>query len=131
MRAGKYGTIGGPEEPGRRNETGAVPFVSAMAEKGTIMRTCLYVAAVSLALASMAEPAAAKGCLRGAFMGGVAGHYVAHHGVLGAAAGCLIGRHQANKRERERAGYDRGYDGGYDRSYNRYDRGQPIGTTYR
>jgi hypothetical protein len=64
-------------------------------------------------------------------MGGVAGHYVAHHGVLGAAAGCLIGRHQANKRERERAGYDRGYDGGYDRSYNRYDRGQPIGTTYR
>ena len=89
------------------------------------MRTCLYLAAFSLALAGMAEPAAAKGCLRGAFMGGVAGHYVAHHGVLGAAAGCLIGRHQANKRER--AGYDRDYD----RSYNRYDRGQPVGTTYR
>jgi outer membrane lipoprotein SlyB len=98
-----------------------------MAEKGMIMRTCLYLAAFSLALAGMAEPAAAKGCLRGAFMGGVAGHYVAHHGVLGAAAGCIIGRHQANKRERERA-VD---DGGYDRSYNRYDRGQPIGTTYR
>ncbi|MEA2997045.1 MAG: hypothetical protein QOG74_2594 [Alphaproteobacteria bacterium] len=92
------------------------------------MRTCLYLAAFSLALAGMAEPAAAKGCLRGAFMGGVAGHYVAHHGVLGAAAGCIIGRHQANKRERENTGYDRGYD---DRSYNRYDRGQPVGTTYR
>jgi len=104
-----------------------------MAEKGTTMRTCLYVAAFSLALAGMVEPAAAKGCLRGAFMGGVAGHYVAHHGVLGAAAGCLIGRHEANKRERERAGYDRDYDRSYNRynRYNRYDRGQPIGTTYR
>jgi hypothetical protein len=102
-----------------------------MAEKGTIMRTCLYLAAFSLALAGMAEPAAAKGCLRGAFMGGVAGHYVAHHGVLGAAAGCIIGRHQANKRERESTGYDRGYDDRSYNRYNRYDRGQPVGTTYR
>jgi hypothetical protein len=91
--------------------------------KGTIMRTCLYLAAFSLALAGMAEPAAAKGCIRGAFMGGVAGHYVAHHGVMGAAAGCLIGRHEAKKRERERVGNDRSYD-------RSYDRGQPIGTTY-
>jgi hypothetical protein len=91
-------------------------------EKGTIMKTCLYLAAFSLALAGMAEPAAAKGCIRGAFMGGVAGHYVAHHGVLGAAAGCLIGRHEAKKHERERVGNDRSYD-------RSYDRGQPIGTT--
>jgi hypothetical protein len=65
----------------------------------------------ALALLGSAQPAAAKGCIRGAFMGGVAGHYVAHHGLLGAAAGCLVGRHEAKKRERMQtngaAGYDR------------------------
>ena len=42
----------------------------------------------------------AKGCLKGAAVGGVAGHYSGHHGLLGAAAGCIIGRHEANKRGR-------------------------------
>ncbi|HEY2137639.1 MAG TPA: hypothetical protein VGH49_17265 [Xanthobacteraceae bacterium] len=70
------------------------------------MKTCLYLAAFALALSAMAEPAAARGCLKGAAVGGVAGHYAGHHGLLGAAAGCLIGRHEANKHDRER---DRGY----------------------
>jgi hypothetical protein len=65
------------------------------------MKTFIFIAAVgALALAGLTGPAAAKGCIRGAFVGGVAGHYVAHHGVLGAAAGCLVGRHEAKKRER-------------------------------
>jgi Ni/Co efflux regulator RcnB len=85
------------------------------------MKSFIYVAAFALALAAMAEPAAAKGCVRGAFMGGVAGHYVAHHGLLGAAAGCLIGRHEAKKHEREQR----------DGTYDRYDRGQPVSNTYR
>jgi len=42
----------------------------------------------------------AKGCLKGAVVGGTAGHFAGHHGILGAAAGCVIGRHQANKRAR-------------------------------
>jgi hypothetical protein len=67
------------------------------------MKTFICFAAVgALALTGLTSPAAAKGCIRGAFVGGVAGHYVAHHGVLGAAAGCLVGRHEAKKRERER-----------------------------
>jgi hypothetical protein len=67
------------------------------------MKTFICIAAVgALALTGLTSPAAAKGCIRGAFVGGVAGHYVAHHGVLGAAAGCLVGRHEAKKRERER-----------------------------
>lgn len=63
------------------------------------MKALIVCAAAALALASTA-PAQAKGCIRGALVGGVAGHYTAHHGILGAAAGCVIGRHEANKRAR-------------------------------
>jgi outer membrane lipoprotein SlyB len=49
---------------------------------------------VVLALTVAAPAANAKGCIKGAVVGGVAGHYVGGgHGVLGAAAGCLVGRH--------------------------------------
>lgn len=59
------------------------------------------VAAV-LALAAVAPAANAKGCIKGAVVGGAAGHYVGKgHGLLGAAAGCLIGRHHANKQARQ------------------------------
>ena len=53
-----------------------------------------------LALAASITSADAKGCIKGALVGGVAGHYTVHHGFLGAAAGCLIGRHEAKKRAR-------------------------------
>jgi len=57
--------------------------------------------ALSLAAAAMmfsASPALAKGCLKGAAVGGVAGHYVGKgHAVAGAAAGCWIGHHRAAK----------------------------------
>jgi hypothetical protein len=43
----------------------------------------------------------AKGCIKGALVGGVAGRYAGHHGLLGAAAGCLIGRHQAHAAQKE------------------------------
>jgi hypothetical protein len=52
-------------------------------------------AALALVIASTASPAGAKGCIKGAVVGGVAGH----HGLLGAAAGCAIGHHEANKHE--------------------------------
>ncbi len=59
---------------------------------------------IVLGLAAV-TPANAKGCIKGALIGGVAGHYTVHHGLLGATAGCIIGRHEAKKRaqmERER-----------------------------
>jgi hypothetical protein len=65
------------------------------------MRNWFYVVPIALALASLSAPAMAKGCIKGAIVGGAAGHYTNHHGVLGAAAGCIIGRHYAKKRERE------------------------------
>ena len=59
---------------------------------------------ISIAVLLIAAPAAAeaKGCIKGAIVGGVAGHYVHRHGVIGAIAGCVIGRHEARKREYER-----------------------------
>lgn len=57
-------------------------------------------AVCALAIPTLVQPADAKGCIKGALVGGAAGHYMGHHGYLGAAAGCLIGRHQANKRAR-------------------------------
>jgi hypothetical protein len=50
-------------------------------------------------ITTMAAPAGAKGCLKGAIVGGVAGHYAHRHGLIGAALGCLIGRHEAKKHE--------------------------------
>ncbi len=76
--------------------------------KAILLPAAFAVAVTGLALSS--TPAPAKGCLKGAIIGGVAGHFVGHHGLLGAGAGCVIGHHEANKhaRESERA-YHEGY----------------------
>jgi hypothetical protein len=47
---------------------------------------------------AFAGAAEAKGCIKGAVVGGAAGH-LAHHGWLGAAAGCVIGHHEASKQD--------------------------------
>jgi hypothetical protein len=62
---------------------------------------------VTLCITTMMGPADAKGCLKGAIVGGAAGHFAGHHGLIGAAAGCLIGRHEARKHELERTDGDR------------------------
>jgi outer membrane lipoprotein SlyB len=54
--------------------------------------------AIFLLLAPTSSTAYAKGCIKGAIVGGVAGSTVGH-GKLGAAAGCVVGRHEANKPE--------------------------------
>jgi hypothetical protein len=93
------------------------------------MRAILVPAAVAIAVTALsfsATPAPAKGCLKGAAVGGVAGHFAGHHGLLGAGAGCIIGHHEANKhaRERNRAYRDGSADHeGYGSSGPTYDRG--------
>jgi outer membrane lipoprotein SlyB len=67
------------------------------------MKTFMGCAALALAIGLMSAPAGAKGCLKGAAVGGVAGHVVGHHGVVGAAAGCVIGHHEAKKNEKNNA----------------------------
>jgi hypothetical protein len=65
------------------------------------MRAIIACLSIVLALA-VTTRANAKGCVKGALIGGVAGHYTVHHGFLGAAAGCIIGHHEAEKRERQK-----------------------------
>lgn len=77
------------------------------------MRPIIKCSAIILTLAA-GTPANAKGCLKGAVVGGIAGHYTVHHGLLGAAAGCIIGRHEAKKRaqmEREKSEHPTPHNG--------------------
>ena len=64
------------------------------------MRKIIVCAAAALALVAGVMSADAKGCIKGALVGGAAGHFSGHHGFIGAAAGCVIGRHEANKHAR-------------------------------
>jgi len=61
------------------------------------MKALLFGCALSLALVAAAMPADAKGCIKGALIGGIAGHYASRHGFLGAAAGCVVGHHLAKR----------------------------------
>ncbi len=88
--------------------------------KAILLPAAFAVAVTGLALGS--TPASARGCLKGALIGGVAGHFVGHHGLLGAGAGCIIGHHEATKHARERA-----YHEGYGSSAPPYDHGYGYG----
>jgi outer membrane lipoprotein SlyB len=69
------------------------------------VKSFLFPMAAAICLVSVglaAPPANAKGCIKGALVGGVAGHF-AHHGILGAAAGCVVGHHMANKHAHEQS----------------------------
>ncbi len=68
------------------------------------MKTMLFSAASAVMLmASLSTyaPAQAKGCIKGAAVGGVGGHMAGHHGLVGAAAGCAVGHHMANKKAKD------------------------------
>ena len=70
------------------------------------MRIWTIAAALSLIMAAGAvDTAQAKGCIKGAAVGGLAGH-VAGHGVLGAAGGCVVGHHMASKRAQTQSQQD-------------------------
>jgi hypothetical protein len=64
------------------------------------MKMILGCVALSLAVATTAVPADAKGCIKGAIVGGIAGHYAHHHAVIGAIGGCIVGHHLAKEREK-------------------------------
>ncbi len=67
------------------------------------MKTRFCALAMLLAIAAAPQLASAKGCLKGAAVGGVGGHVAGGHGLLGAAAGCVVGRHMANKKDKQQA----------------------------
>ncbi len=67
------------------------------------MNKIKIIAVLLSASALFAGEASAKGCLKGAAVGGVAGHFAGKHSLIGAGVGCAIGRHRANKKDREAA----------------------------
>jgi hypothetical protein len=73
--------------------------VPSSEETHTMKKTQAIGISLCLALAALSTGANAKGCLKGAAVGGVAGHFAHRHGLLGAAAGCAVGHHQAKKKE--------------------------------
>ncbi len=70
------------------------------------MKTAILTLALVGSLAVFSQAAQAKGCLKGAAVGGVGGHLAGGHGVLGAGAGCIVGRHMANKKAKQEAAGD-------------------------
>jgi hypothetical protein len=66
--------------------------------------------ALVLLFALGAGTAEARGCLKGAVVGGVAGHFAHHHALAGAAIGCVVGHHLAHEHDkklaRDRAQHD-------------------------
>ena len=65
------------------------------------MKNSLLAVTLVGCLAVFSQGANAKGCLKGAAVGGVAGHVVGGHAVAGAAIGCVVGRHNANKKAKQ------------------------------
>ena len=61
------------------------------------MNTKTLVCVIATAAALLPGVSNAKGCLKGAAIGGIGGHVAGHHGLIGAAAGCAVGRHMADK----------------------------------
>jgi len=73
------------------------------------MRIATTTLALSLLVAS-ASPVLAKGCIRGAAVGGVAGHYVGRgHAVAGAAVGCVVAHHHYAKQARAQRAHARSH----------------------
>ena len=72
------------------------------------MKTALLTLTLVSSLALFSQAAEAKGCLKGAAVGGVGGHLAGGHGLLGAGAGCLVGRHMANKKAKQEAANNAG-----------------------
>ena len=70
------------------------------------MRKIIALSAAALLLLS-AGAAEARGCLKGAAIGGVAGHFAGHHALAGAAIGCVVAHHHAKVQDRRARVYDK------------------------
>jgi hypothetical protein len=74
------------------------------------VKTLSKICAIGVGLVLASTAAEAKGCIKGAILGGLGGHYIGHQvrgghlpTVIGAATGCLVGRHEAHRRVRAAA----------------------------
>jgi hypothetical protein len=67
------------------------------------MKSFLIATATAVSLICSAPMANAKGCLKGAAVGGVAGHVAGKHGLAGAAIGCAVGHHHDKVKAQKQA----------------------------
>lgn len=67
------------------------------------MRKLLLSILIATSIAALPGVSTAKGCLKGAAVGGVVGHVAGRHAVAGAAVGCVIGHHRAKVKDEEAA----------------------------
>jgi len=96
-----YGVCGCRDRPQRVAASDFVLLDEDSQMALTLSKQWVAAPLAALILFAGAGAAQAKGCLKGAAVGGVAGHFAHHHAVLGAAAGCIVGHHLAKKKERE------------------------------
>jgi hypothetical protein len=76
------------------------------------MKHAVLAIALVSSLSFISQTVEAKGCRKGAAVGGVGGHLAGGHGLLGAGAGCLVGRHMANKKAKQEAAQEAIADAG-------------------
>jgi hypothetical protein len=80
------------------------------------VKALLRIGAISVGLVLASTAAEARGCIKGAIVGGLGGHFVGRGmsslgenragrwpTILGAATGCVVGRYEANRRARAAA----------------------------
>jgi uncharacterized protein YcfJ len=89
-------------------ERGGLAAVLPGINRENIMRIIATASALALLTLGSVGAAEAKGCIKGAIIGGIAGHYLAERGVVGAVAGCLGGRYLANRDARRQRDVDYG-----------------------
>ncbi len=85
-----------------RNDPASPCVMSKQKTEGSqkVNRIMLSAAGAAVFIAgAITVPADAKGCLKGAAVGGIGGH-MAGHGMAGAAGGCAVGHHMAHKKEK-------------------------------
>ena len=75
-------------------------LVEQSSEWEDCMKFVLAGLTAALLLTAQTVTAEAKGCIKGALVGGAAGHMVGH-GKMGAVAGCVVGHHNANKKQQQ------------------------------
>jgi outer membrane lipoprotein SlyB len=67
------------------------------------MKKLLLALLLATPLVAVPGMASAKGCLKGAAVGGVAGHVLGKHAVVGAVAGCAIENHREKGQDKKTA----------------------------
>jgi hypothetical protein len=65
------------------------------------MKTKIFAVVLLASFAALPGAASAKGCLKGAAVGGVGGHQVRGNEISVDAAGCAVGQHRARNRSAE------------------------------